>query len=343
MKSKTRYLLALMALVAAPCTDAAEPSEMESGFGGRLSLGSIVANARTNMVSSVGFGLLQLSQAVPDSLNGQPKAHTGVLPVVALSLRYTFAQTGTQLFAGTVSGDALQFEDFLQGGVRQAIGSAGTVSLAYLYGPPVKVWVDPYVAGVARTETNRDSQGARLGWERVLGSGLQVQYTFLNTTIDHEASGSFLGLGPDDTRLLQRGGDTHQGEIRYSFTFAGAHQFTPAFVYTREDLHGKAMGAQGYDFKLRHALRVSAFQLLMEGSIGRRVHDEPNPVFGRKQADTRYSASATALYRTPFGWAPFGHRRWSVFATAGYTAADSNISFYSANTLDAGVGVSMEF
>jgi hypothetical protein len=89
-------------------------------------------------------------------------------------------------------------------------------------------------------------------------------------------------LSPEDTRLLQRAGNTHQGEIRSPFTFARAHQLTPALIYTREELHGKAMSAQGYDFKLR-------------------------------------------------------------YAHVGYTAADSNISFYSASIFDSGVGVSMEF
>jgi hypothetical protein len=128
-----------------------------------------------------------------------------------------------------------------------------------------------------------------------------------------------------------------------SVTFARAHQLTPALVYTREDLQGKAMSAQGYEFKLRYALRAGVIGAVVEGSIGRSLHDERNPVFGRTQADTRYAASATLLYRTPFGWEPFGYKRWSLLAHVGYTAAQSNIAVYSASVLDTGLGLSMEF
>ena len=218
------------------------------------------------------------------------------------------------------------------------------------------------MTGVGRTETNRGSQGARLGWERIFGSRLQAQYTFRHATVDREDSGSLLGLTPEDARLLRRTGDIHQGEIRYAFTFARAHQLTPALVYTREDFQGKAMSAQGYEFKLRYgsrhasdivvledvpsdgdALRAGVIGAVVEGAIGRSLHDERNPVFGRTEADTRYTASATLLYRRPFGWEPFGYKRWSLLANVGYTAAHSDIAFYSASVFATGLGFSMEF
>jgi hypothetical protein len=217
------------------------------------------------------------------------------------------------------------------------------VSLAYLYGLPVKVWADPYLVGAERSETSRGSQGARLGWERIFGSAMQAQYTYRHATVDREESGSLLGLTPGDAGLLRRTGDIHQGEIRYAFMFGRAHQLTPALVYTREDLQGRAMSAEGYELKLRYALRAGAMGAVVEGAIGRSLHDERNPIFGRTEADTRYAVSATLLYRTPFGWEPFGYRRWSLFATVGYTAARSNISFYSASIFGTGLGLSTEF
>jgi hypothetical protein len=214
MKTKLRHLGALLALVAAEGARAADPGAGAPGFGGELSLGGVFGSVRTSMASSAGFGLVKLGQAAPDSLNEQPKVRNGLLPVVSLNLRCSYPRTGTQLFAGGVPGDALQFEYLLQGGVRQAIGRPGALSLAYLYGLPVKVWADPYVAGARRSETSRGSQGARLGWERIFGSGLQAQYTFRRATVAREDSGSFLGLTPEDTRQLRRAGDIHQGEVR---------------------------------------------------------------------------------------------------------------------------------
>ena len=344
MKSKGRYAFAMMVLVAAARAEAGEPGGAQaSGFSGHLSLGSVFASTRTNMVSSAGFGLLKLGDAAPDSLNGQPGARNGVLPAVAFSVRYAVPRTGTELFAGNSRGDTLQAESFLEGGVRQAIGAAGTLSLAYLYGLSVNVWADPYATGVKRKETTRGSQGARLGWERVLGSALQVQATFRNIAIDREASGDLLNLSADDVGQLRRAGNTYEGELRYPFTLAGVHRLTPALIYAREELQGEAMSANAYELRLGYAYRTRAFMAMLDGSIGRSTHDRRNPVFRKTQADLRYAASATVVLRTPFGWAPFGYQRWSLFATAGYTAADSNIDFYSASILDSGAGLSMEF
>ena len=295
------------------------------------------------MVASTGLGL-GLGEASVDSLDGKPKAHQGALPLFRLNLRYGFASTGTQLFVASGEGNALRFDGFFQGGVQQSLGSAGAVSLAYLYSLPVKVWVDPYVTGVARSETNRRAQGGRLGWERVLGSPLYLQYTFRHVSIDEERSGTLLGLSADGRRLLARGGNVHQGEIRWPFSVAAGHQLTPAFSYTREDLRGAASSANTYEFKLRYAFGgAGPIALQLEGAIGRSVHDRDDPVFGKMQTDLRYATSATARYRAPFGWEPFGYRRWSLFATVGYHAADSGIAFYSASLFIAGAGVAAEF
>ena len=103
------------------------------------------------------------------------------------------------------------------------------------------------------------------------------------------------------------------------------------------------MSDQTLDLRLAYALHSGPFAAQLEGSIGRSIHDQRNPVFGRTQADTRCSASATVLYRTPFGWAPLNYQRWSLFATASCSVADSNIAFYSASVFAAGLGLSMEF
>jgi hypothetical protein len=124
MKSKRRSLLVVMALVTATRADAAESSSTpESGFGGRLSLGAVFSNVKTNMVAAAGFGLVHLGDASLGSLNGEPKAHNGPLPVVALSMQYSFETTGTQLFMSTATADPLQFDYFNLGGVRQRSAS----------------------------------------------------------------------------------------------------------------------------------------------------------------------------------------------------------------------------
>ncbi len=82
---------------------------------------------------------------------------------------------------------------------------------------------------------------------------------------------------------------------------------------------------------------------MVEGSIGRSLHDGRNPVFLRTETDRRVSGSVTLLFRAPFGWEPFGSTRWSLFATGGYAAASSNIEFYSTSVFGTAVGLSTQF
>ncbi len=152
--------------------------EDKPGFGGNLGLGAMYAIARTNMVSSAGFGLVTIGQASLNSLNAEPTKMNVVLPIVTVTLRYNFASTGTQIFFGLWNhGDALQFDSFNQAGVGQKIGPAGKLTLAYLFGLPTRVWSDPYVTGAERHETNRNQQGGRLNWEGIFGSLGAARYT----------------------------------------------------------------------------------------------------------------------------------------------------------------------
>ena len=39
---------------------------------------------------------------------------------------------------------------------------------------PTQVWEDPYAEGVRREETDRDSTGVRLQWDRILGTAFEL-------------------------------------------------------------------------------------------------------------------------------------------------------------------------
>ena len=72
-----------------------------------------------------------------------------------------------------------------------------------------------------RDETNRDTMGLRLIWDRIMGT--QLQYTYRDIDINNEKSGEFLGLSPGDRKLLERDGDRHVLEALYRFNFAQKH------------------------------------------------------------------------------------------------------------------------
>ena len=99
-----------------------------------------------------------------------------------------------------------------QFGVKQEIGKLGILQGGILFSSiPAKVWKDPYVVEKNRDETSRTSNGARLAWDRIGGSHLQLQYTYRKIDVSSEKSGEFLGLTGAEKNLLERDGDRHIG------------------------------------------------------------------------------------------------------------------------------------
>ena len=76
-------------------------------------------------------------------------------------------------------------------GARKDLGSAGILQGGFLFsGIPTQVWEDPYAEGVRREETDRDSTGLRLQWDRVLGTAFEVTFSYRDIAIDTERSGA---------------------------------------------------------------------------------------------------------------------------------------------------------
>jgi hypothetical protein len=310
----------------------------EAGFGGRLTLGALYASMRTNSTSSTTLKLLNFETTPLKSLDHQPAAKSGPLPLVTFQLRYVFADTGTKLFVGMNRGDLLQFESFFEGGVQQPVGSAGKLSLAYLYSLGTNVWADPFVVGPGRRQTDRQPRGGRFSWEDIFGSGVQLHYGVWHVDIKQEQSGAFLGLNAEDRALLRRGGNVHQVEVARAFVAARAHQITPALLYRRQELQGQAVSSRTVDLKLRYVLGTRTLAFMLEGVIGRSGGDDPNPIFRQTQAERRYGGGVAVTLRNLFAL-----RGWSAIATANYLTSLSNIDFYSARFFGAGGGVSVEF
>lgn len=106
---------------------------------------------------------------------------------------------------------------------------------------------------------------------------------------------------------------------------------------------GDAMSAGTYDVQLSYGCDGEKFAFVLNGMVGTSEHDQRNPVFGKKQEDDRYGASAIVFYKKPFGRQPLGIERWSVFASAGYSLADSNIDFCTSEVLTTAAGRMIPF
>jgi hypothetical protein len=317
---------------------ALEPIPQASGFSGFIRPGVGYMSYETNMVASfLGF---DLSEESTDSLFDSPDDESTAIFLIPFSLEYTFASTRTQLFFGTDLTDLIRFDYSQQLGVKQEIGSLGVLQGSFLFsGVPAEVWEDPYVVGVKRDETDRDSYGARLVWDRILGSQLQLQYTYRNIDIDDERSGEFLGLSAANRKLLERDGDRHVAEALYRFNFAQKHWLAPAVIYAVDDLDGDAMANDTVDLQLTYVYRGDPITFTANAFIGWADYDKRNPIYNKTQEDDRYGFNTSVFYKNPWGWSLFGSNPMNFYVEAAYVNVDANIDFYDQQATFGTIGV----
>ncbi len=318
---------------------ALEPVPEESGFSGFIRPGVGFIQFKSNMVASF-FGF-DLSDKRTKALDESPDSQSSAIVLMPFSLEYTFASTRTQLFLGTDLEDLVRFDYSQQIGVKQHMGKLGLLQGGFLFsGIPAKVWEDPYVApNRDREETDRNSLGGRLVWDRIFGIQLQLQYTYRHIDLDDEKSGQFLGLTGAKRDLLDRNGDRHVGEILYRFDFANRHRLIPAFVYARNDLDGEAMAGDGYDFQLTYGYFGDPITFTAGGFYGQENYDDENPIYNQDQEDDRYGLRAAVFYENPWGWHLLGSKPMNFYVSGVYVEIDSNINFYDQQAVLATGGV----
>ena len=336
--------LATILLVGADLAKALEPVRNESGFSGFFRPGVGFLSYKTNMVASfLGF---DLSDKKTDSLTDSPDSESTGIVLLPFNVTYTFASTRTEVFLGTVLEDLIRFDYTQQLGVKQGIGSFGILQAGFLFSSiPAKVWEDPYLENQNRDDTKRKSMGFRLVWDRIIGTDLQLQYTYRNIDIDKERSGESIppGLGGPLTAgqrdRLKRDGNNHQVNILYRFTLAEKHRLTPAFIYTYDDRDGDAMKNNIYDFQFTYGYDSDPIALILNAFIGWADYDKSNPIYNKKQDNDRYGVNAQVYYVNPWGWGMLGSDPMRFYISAAYIDIDSNIDFYDEQGFITTVGV----
>ena len=174
MLSLSRVSLSIAALsaIASPAALAIEPIPETPGWRGFVVVGGGYVDLKSNTVA--GNNLIDIGQPVIDSVTQRPRSDDTFHPVVTGEINYTFSG-GWQAFFGTSLEDAVTLDGVTQLGARKDLGSAGILQGGFLFsGIPTQVWEDPYAEGVRREETDRDSTGVRLEWDRILGSAFDV-------------------------------------------------------------------------------------------------------------------------------------------------------------------------
>jgi hypothetical protein len=318
---------------------ALEPIPEESGISGFVTFGAGVFSIKSNMIA--GSGLSDFGKENIDSIFDKPgDAKTKVLPVLVGELRYTFAQSRTQVFLGNRFEDFLRFDFTTALGVRQELPDSSTLGVGFVFGLPTRVWEDPYVENRDRDKTDRSSPGARIIWDEILESNFQLEFVYQNIDIHKELSGrTQLNLPQSEAGRLDRDGNRYRAELLYRF-FLGErrHRFIPALRYVRDDLDGDAMSNNRYALQLTYGYDGEKFAVVANANFAHSEHDKENPIYDKTQKDDSVGLGLTGFYKKPFG-----AKKWSVVGSVFGNKSYSNIDFYESEAFGVAIAAFYRF
>ncbi|MFM5164945.1 DUF2860 family protein [Aeromonas rivipollensis] len=257
---------------------------------------------------------------------GSPDSESGMTPLINADIRYTFADTRTQVFLGNLIQDAVRFDFTQQLGLRQEMGDKGIVATSLVFNAmPVELWSDPFATGVDRSATDVKSKGVRFAWDKIWGSNFYGTLTSREVDLDEERSGQQYDQshGTNYAAMLDRNGKVHDMALSYQFHFGGNQLLEPAILYKQARLDGSAESFDNTGLQLTYAKRGPQWSIVSNLYAGKRKYDEANPLFGQ-----RADADEFAINGTFFWHNLFGVKALAATFTAAYSGADSDIDFY---------------
>ena len=272
-----------------------------------------------------------------------PRSDDTIHPVVTGEINYTFGN-GWQAFFGTSLEDAVTLDGVTQLGARKDMGSAGILQGGVLFsGIPTQVWEDPYAEGVQREETDRDSTGLRLQWDRVLGTALELTFSYRDIAIDTERSGAGVTSVACDAAcqdLLRRDGDQFHFDASYLFRLGQGqrHLVRPMVRYTIDDREGDAISGDAYRLQLSYIFLGQGYTVASNVAFGGATQDARNPIFGRKTDSDRVAIDTTLFYRLPTE-----SGRWQAVGSVLWGEEDSDVDFHDSEVTSVSLGLLYRF
>lgn len=287
----------------------------ESGWSGFLLGGANTINYKSNFYSGD-----DSKQHIGD--RGSADSVSSVSPVLNADIRYTFADTRTQVFLGNLIQDAIRFDFTQQLGIRQEMSNKGIVAGSVVFNAmPIEQWSDPFAVGVERQSTDIKSKGVRFAWDNIWGSNFYGSLTTRNVEVDEERSGSQFDAAT--MSKLDRNGKMHAMDLSYQWHLSPGQLLEPAFIYRQADLDGSAQSYKSNGLQLTYAKRASQWSFVSNVYYGQTKYDDVNPIFNQNADSDEFAVTGTFFWHRLFGFAPL-----TATFTAGYAKSDSEISFY---------------
>lgn len=319
-------LLVIAAGATAPPAYAIEAIPDTPGWRGFVVLGAGYTDMRSNFVA--GNPVVSIGNPRFDALDRRPASDDTVHPVITGEINYTFAN-GWQAFFGTSLEDAVTLDAVTQAGGRKDLGAAGILQAGILFsGVPTETWEDPYAEGVRREETDRDSTGVRLQWDRVMGSAFELTASYRDISIDRERSGEGVVSVACDAAcrdLLRRDGDRYAFDVAYLYRLGAGrnHLLRPMVRYIIEDRDGDAIAGDAYRMQLSYVYVTQGYTVASNIAFGSASRDARNPIFDAKTDSDGFAVDATLFYRLPGTGG-----RWQAVASVLWGEDDSDVPFH---------------
>ncbi len=334
-------LLLLGASAASPLASAIEPIPQSAGWRGFLLIGAGNTDVESNLVAGNQF--IDLDTHTIASVNDAPQSDDVWHPVITGEINYTFGDQW-QAFFGTSLEDAVTLDGVAQLGLRKEVAGIGTLQGGFLFsGIPSEVWEDPYAEGARRDESDRDSTGLRLQWDRVLGSVFELTFSYRDISVDTERSGHGLVSVTCNAAcqdLLRRDGDQYAFDVSYLFRPGDgrSHLLRPMVRYTVDERDGDAIAGDSYRLQLSYIFLGERFTVASNVAFGSASQDEANPIYGVKTDADRFTVDATLFYRLP---AASG--RWQAVGNVFWAEEDSEVTFHDSEVLSLSIGAMYRF
>jgi len=267
----------------------------QPGLSGYIQLSVSHFNFRTNTIS--GFLKKGISETTTYSLYERPPKQQIYSILGASELRYTFPDKKYQLYFGGSLLDVVRMDMVQQLAIRRLLTNNGFVSIGVLGATiPVSVWNDPYVVGTERIETNRKSIGMRFEWSNILQSNFTFQYDIRGIEVE-EKSGEYLGLLPEEKKMLDRNGASHRLKLSYYKKYGEQHKIIPAFVIGYNNAKGEAKRGYNISLDVSHSYTKNRLTLATNISGGIRKYRASNPIYDKRQTNMEFGFTESVFYR----------------------------------------------
>ena len=301
---------------------AGDPAAKSGGFSGRISAGA------GYMTSTDQLKTTDENKTI-DSLSDDADWYDKIMPLALFNLRYTFAESGRQIYFGTPA--ELSGPPGLTLGFVQPFADGSQLDISVFTHLFSEVWRDPYLINTNRKETRKYNYGTRIAYDEILGTGFKLSYAFSRADVNVDDIG-------DRFNDLERDGYIHKAEVEYVFRLGATMSLAPGFELSIGDLDGEANAYTGYAFGLGFRRFSKRYQLMLKAAVGWDDYDDTHPIFNKTRNDTHYSAFGMFTRSDLFG-------KDYIFGTlmAGYRYRDSNIDFLEAQTFLSGAMIGIEF